>query len=240
MAQRNQQLKEANDAKLQIFSIISHDLKGPLATLRGILNSVEEGFSTPEKAQRQLAHLKTMMAPLNNTLNNLLLWSRQQLEGFNTAPEELCLDEIIREEISLAGEEAQICNIIIQNNIPAQTKVIADINQLRVVFRNLISNAIHHAEPNSVVALSATLAKHEITFRVSNTGTLIPADVANEFNQTGRLTAAAFTKKQSGLGLQLCRTFVIGNGGKLWIAIEEKQKTVFCFTVRSPQTTVTA
>jgi two-component system sensor histidine kinase/response regulator len=229
--QRNRELEQVNDDQLRLFTIISHDLKGPMTTLKGILNSVEEGFATPEKLQRQLTHLKTMTTPLNNTLNNLLLWSRQQLEGLNAAPELFMVGEILQEEILLAAEEAEANGVSITNSILPNTKVFADMNLLRVVFRNLISNAIHHANKKTVVELAYTATNQMHIFKVSNAGVVIPLKAAEEFNLTGKLEGIKPSNRQHGLGLQLCQGFVKINGGTIWIDTSVSTQTVFCFSL---------
>ncbi len=230
---QNRELGQANDAKLRLFAIISHDLRGPMATLKGILNSVDEGFSTPEKAQRQLLHLKTMTNPLNNTLNNLLLWSRQQLEGLHSAQELFAVGEILLEEISLAIEDAKSNQIQIDNRIPTETYVFADINQLRIVVRNLISNAVRYANKNTTVVLNHRATNGENIFIISNTGSSIPIHVVEEFNRTGKLEINDSHNKQKnrGLGLQICRDFVKIHGGNIWIDNSVTDKTVFCFSL---------
>ncbi len=225
------ELEQANDAKLRLFSIISHDLRGPMVTLGGILNSMEEGFSTPEKTKRQLAHLKTMTAPLNNTINNLLLWSRQQLEGLNVSPELFEVGEILDEEILLVAEEAISKMVIIENHIVPQTAVFADINQVRIIFRNLISNAIRHGKSNTVVQLFHHSTEANMVFTISNNGVPVPLYAAEEFNNTGKLEIDDANKKHPGLGLQLCRAFVKVNGGNIWIDTSVVGKTVFCFSL---------
>ena len=230
---QNRELGQANDAKLRLFAIISHDLRGPMATLKGILNSVDEGFSTPEKAQRQLLHLKTMTNPLNNTLNNLLLWSRQQLEGLHSAQELFAVGEILLEEISLAIEDAKSNQIQIDNRIPTETYVFADINQLRIVVRNLDANAVLYANKNTTVVLNHRATNGENIFIISNTGSSIPIHVVEEFNRTGKLEINDSHNKQKnrGLALQICRDFVKIHGGNIWIDNSVTDKTVFCFSL---------
>lgn len=235
VTKQNLELEQANEAKLKLLSIISHDLRGPMNTLRSIINSIDEGFATPEKLQRQLGHLKSMTTPLNNTLNNLLLWSRHQLEGLNAAPELFAVGDILKEEILLASEDAAAKQITIDNHIAPDTMVYADINQLRIIFRNLISNAIRFANAGSVVELINEPSPVKNTFSVSNVGITIPLGDAQKFNQTGKLEGRETNKKQPGLGLQLCSDFVKLNGGSIWIDTNLAGKTVFCFS--SPKAT---
>ena len=229
--QRNLELEQANEAKLRLFTIISHDLKGPMATLRGILNSVEEGFSSPDKAQRQLTHLRTMTSPLNSTIDNLLFWSRQQLEGFNSLPERFIVNELLQDELLLATEDAATHQVIIHNRIAPDTSVFADVNHLRIILRNLISNAIRHAGNERQIEICSETFGDKVVFNISNTGEKIPMKAANEFNQTGRLEIKKTGKDRPGIGLQLCHAFVTANGGKIWIDTSVLDKTVFCFSL---------
>lgn len=234
VTERNLQLQQANEAKLKLFSIISHDLRGPMATLRGILGAMDEGFYTPEKAQRQLTHLRTMTSPINNTLNNLLLWSRFQLEGLHAIPELFSVGDILAEEILLASEDTATKQITIDNRIPANTMVTADMNQLRIVFRNLISNAIRYANVGSTIQLVVETMPAKYTFSVSNVGAAIPLAEVQRFNQTGKLEGVETNTKTPGLGLQLCYDFVKLNGGSIWIDTSVSGKTVFCFSSPKP------
>lgn len=230
---KNEELAKANEAKLRLFAIISHDLRGPMATLKAILNSVEEGFSTPEKTQRQLAHLKTMMTPLNNSLNNLLLWSRLQLDGLNAAPEQFTTGDILEEELQIAAEQATMAGVTLSNRILPDTRLYADVNHFRIIFRNLIANAIHHARKGTVVELLQQPATGKMIFMVTNEGVRIPETAVAAFNQTGSLPTTGTASKRTGLGLQLCNNFVKANGGNIWIDMTQDAKTVFCFSLNT-------
>ncbi len=233
--QQNQELEKANEAKLRLLAIISHDLRGPMATLKAILNSVEEGFATPEKTQRQLMHLKTMMNPLNNSLNNLLLWSRLQLEGLSASPEWFTAGEIIEEEIQIATAQAALAGVTLLNGIDGNLRLYADINHCRIVFRNLIANAVQNALPGTVVELQQQTTNGKTVFKVTNQGSPIPSASVEEFNLTGALPKAENSRKRQGLGLQLCNDFVKINGGHIWIETTHPTKTVFCFSFNAPE-----
>lgn len=231
--QKNKELENSNDAKLKLLAIVSHDLRGPMATLKAIINSVDEGFSTPEKTQRQLTHLKTMTEPLNNTLNNLLLWSRQQLEGLNANKELLNVEELLKAEVLLANETGKLKEVEIVNRVPDHVQVFADINHLRIIFRNLLSNAVRFANRHSLVEIYSQHVENEVVFFIANTGEQIPVTVALNFNQSGQMSANMEHSKQKtqGLGLQVCRDFVAVNHGKIWIDTGTGNKTVFCFSL---------
>lgn len=231
--QKNKELENSNDAKLKLLAIVSHDLRGPMATLKAIINSVDEGFSTPEKTQRQLSHLKTMTEPLNNTLNNLLLWSRQQLEGLNANIEPLKVEELLKVEVLLAAETAKLKDVEIINRVPTQVQVYADINHLRIIFRNLLSNAVRFANAHSLVEIYCQNFESEVVFSITNTGEEIPLAVAQNFNRSGQMLINTEHSKQKpqGLGLQVCRDFVVANRGKIWIKADTESKTVFCFSI---------
>jgi tetratricopeptide (TPR) repeat protein len=152
------QLGNMNEIKSKLFSIISHDLRGPLASLRGLMNLVEDTGLTQEEFQYASNTLKQNLDSVQENLENLLYWSQSQLKGLQVNIEPTCAKEIADNIITLYDETARSKNVTIVNELEKDLHVRADKNHLRMIFRNLLSNAIKFNSHKGVVTISQTTA----------------------------------------------------------------------------------
>ena len=230
--QTNETLKETNQVKDKLFSVISHDLKGPLHSLQGTLNILKMGALSPEEFDKLAGTIEVQLHQTSYLLENLLHWSKTQMQGESFNPARIELKEIFSETLHLFDREFTDKSIQPLNLLQATISAYADLNMIRTVLRNLVSNALKFTEPNGKISLDAKSRENEIVISIQDTGTGIPARyIKNLFTLQGITTVGTREEKGTGIGLVLCKEFVEKNGGKIWVESKEGEGTAFYFTV---------
>lgn len=233
-------LMRINSIKDRFFSIISHDLRTPLATLDSFLN-ILLNFSDrmkPEQMQKLANHTQLSVRNLQALLENLLQWSAAQTGSGDTVtfePETIVLHQNIETNLALLQDTAAAKNISWQATTADNLKVYADANMLSFVIRNLLHNAIKFSEPGKTIKLHACITNSnmaEITIEDEGIG-MNAETVASLFSQEqlAQTTKGTANEKGTGLGLLLCRLFVERNGGFIWVKSEPGKGSRFWFTV---------
>lgn len=230
--QTNETLKETNQVKDKLFSVISHDLKGPLHSLQGTLNILKMGALRPEEFDKLAGTIEVQLHQTSYLLENLLHWSKTQMQGESFNPTQIELKAIFAETLHLFDREFVQKEIQPSNLLQTTINAFADPNMIRTVLRNLVSNALKFTEPNGKISLDAKFIENEIIISIQDTGTGIPARyLKNIFTLQGITTVGTREEKGTGIGLVLCKEFVEKNGGKIWVESKEGEGTTFYFTV---------
>jgi signal transduction histidine kinase len=229
-----QQLSNINNTKDKLFSIISHDLRSPVASLKGLM----EVIGSDNLSQKQfiaLTHqVRQNLDYLYEDLDNLLQWAQSQLRGLQAVPEEVDLQQSVDEKITLFASATRHKNISIVNGIPPGTKAYADRNHIGLVFRNLIGNAVKFNPQNGEIRIACNASDDLFEVSVSDAGVGISMDDLNKlFNaETHFTTPGTNHEKGVGIGLLLTKEFVEINGGSIWVTSELGKGSKFTFTVK--------
>lgn len=232
---RTSELKVANIAKEKLFSIVAHDLRGPIGNLRNTVDLLEDGDLSRADFQAVLGDLKTEVDHTYECLDTLLAWSASQLRAirpiFTTVP----LAVIAQSCVALLADTALRKKITIQNTIPTQAQVWADENQISAIFRNLISNALKFTPAGGSVKIYAVEESGFWRVMVSDTGVGMPQEKARHLFEPNSVnsTFGTLNEKGLGLGLQICHEFVQSNGGMLSVDSREGYGSTFHFTLPS-------
>ena len=226
-------LQELNLLKSKLFSVISHDLRGPMATLHAILDLLIHKHMTAEEFLTIAEKLKGSMDITQRTLENLLNWSLSQMEGMKTDRKTIDLSFTISEACKLMLEAAERKNVNIQHTLPGSLFVTADEDQILLILRNLIHNAIKFSKPYDQVHVSAKCETDFCYVTVRDTGigmtkTEVDMVVSSKqyFSKTGTMQ-----EKGTGLGLLLCHEFIKLNGGEIKIKSNINSGTEVVFTL---------
>lgn len=212
------ELMELNFTKNKIISIISHDLRSPLSSLKGILSLLNNRSISQEEFYQLSADLEKNTENLSDMLDNLLQWAFTQMKGFTPNPVNFSLHQIVEEQIGLFSEAARQKGISLHNYIAVHTTAYADVNHIRLILRNLINNAIKFTNDGGSVSVRAVSDNDHITVSVSDTGIGIQEDYLKKMFSSDQPTSAVGTKGESGtgLGLLLCKEMIAYNGGEFW------------------------
>lgn len=227
-----QQLRELNQLKDKLFSIISHDLRSPLGSLITLLNLTQQGYFTEEGFKEVIDELSKNVGYTTELLENLLRWAQSQMQGLKVNPSDFALHEVAQEKFKLYQEHAQNKGITLKNQIDPNLTVYADSAMIELVFRNLIANSIKFCNSGSVVRAAASVANGKVLVSVSDTGQGIsPENLKKIFGNELFSTRGTANEKGTGLGLTLCKDFITLNGGEIWVKSVEGVGSEFFFTL---------
>ncbi len=228
----NQRLQKLDFQKNRFFSIISHDLKGPIGTLTNLLEMLqkEQIKEEPEKEKMLIDSLYKTSKNTLGLLENLLQWSQSEMGVTVVRPEHLNLRQLIETNIELLQENANLKNLKITNLIDPEVTIFSDRNTTHTIFRNMISNAIkftYELGEISIYTSAASNGKIEICFEDNGVG--MSKSKAEQLLQLDSNISTLGTKNElgTGLGLKLCKEFVEQNGGEIWIESIEKKGSKF-------------
>lgn len=229
--EQNHALEKINADKDRLFSIISHDLRGPVTNIQALMKAFLEKRIPIQDFETLLPGIVKNTSNLSTTLDNLLTWSMSK-NGIQLVPEQLNINECIKNVLALFEEQANLKKITIQNNCP-EFEVFADKNHLDVILRNLLNNAIKFSYPNSSIEIDGFDHGNKIELRILDHGTGISKEQLNKINQNQIFKSATGTsgEKGSGLGLQLVKDFIEKNGGKFHLETVEQKGSTISFTI---------
>lgn len=228
-------LKHLNTIKDKLFSIVSHDLRGPINSFSGILELMRSESMTKEEIAMLCENLQGDLGRLKSLLDNLLNWAKTQMQGIKSNQVPIFLNEVVKENIDLLGPEASKKHITLVNKVEKDTRILADLDMAKLILRNLINNAIKFTPDNGKVIVDARSHADHVEISVADNGVGIPEDIAGKLFSNDYHYSKLGTSKEdgSGLGLLLCREFIEENGGKIWVESEEGKGSIFKFILKN-------
>jgi signal transduction histidine kinase len=240
--QQNLQLQELNATKDKFFSIISHDLKGPLnsfTSFSGLLMNHTDSLSKDE-IKMLAKDLDKSLKNLFSLLENLLEWSRSQTGNIQFKAEPFDLAAMLEDNRNLLQGQAQNKKINIVNTVNGDLPVQAHKHSINTVIRNLISNAIKFTPEGGTITLAVAQTKEALNVSISDTGVGMSAEVMEKLFRidSKHSTKGTADEKGTGLGLILCKDFIEKNGGKIWVESKEGKGSVFYFTLPAENVSV--
>jgi len=227
---KSQELFESNKMKNRLLSILGHDLKSPVAQLKGVLDLMHSQGLTREEFEDVSHILKRNVDGLFETMDNILSWSKSQMEGFNVQLAPTNLGKVIRPCLDLLQHQAISKEITINLNIDQEEKALVDKDLLQIVVRNLVSNAIKFSNKGSKIDIFTVNDDGFLKLVVQDFG-LGMNEIQLETilnNQVSLLESSVGTEKEkgTGLGLNLCKEFLNLMGGKLDIKSKKGEGTI--------------
>lgn len=236
------QLRELNATKDKFFSIIAHDIKNPFNAIMGFSNLLKEDYEsfTDEDRKEFIENISQASEDVYNLLENLLKWSWTQTGKISYNPQNADIQEITNETISVLKLQADRKFIKIDSLINSPILVFADINMLKTVFRNLISNAIKFTNENGNISITYFVEEtksegtnRNIEIQIADNGIGISKEDIQKLFKIDEKIVSKGTQGESGtgLGLILCKEFIEKNGGQLWVESNLDIGSVFKFTI---------
>jgi len=239
LKEQNEQLEKHSLFKNKIFSIISHDLRAPFSSTKGILSLVETGNLSEAEVRHISGILVKDMDVALNMLNNLLVWSKTQLEGSVILTQPLNLHQLAEDNIQLFSSQAEQKNITLINSIAPGAVALADKERLNFVLRNLIMNALKYTFTGGEINVYVTEQAKKITIAVSDTGKGIATkNIEKLFTEERFTTLGTSSEKGTGLGLMLCKEFMQSLSG--YITVESKVGVGSTFYISLPKAAIPA
>lgn len=225
-------LETANRNKDKLLAIIGHDLRGPIGSLKGLLELVSAGQLSASEFAQLSAKLRGSVDNLFHLVNHLLQWANTQLKGIKPNPRLQDLSALVKENIELLDVIAVKKNITLLNEMPSAAWAWADTNLVNVILRNLISNALKYTQASGTVRVTAQIDSYWVAISVADTGLGMDDETISKlFSASVTSVAGTSGEKGTGLGLSLCKDFVAQQGGTLSVTSHVGKGSIFTFTL---------
>ncbi len=235
LSEQYRQIKQLNESKETLFSILSHDLRGPIGLIRSFAEMVgmDKKSFQPQEVLEVIDIIGKQSRGVLAILENLFLWARNQRNQVSVNFQKWPLHKAIQENIELLEAQAASKHISIVNHIPKDFTARFDLDMISTVFRNLIANAIKFTPENGQITLSATTKADSLIFSVTDTGVGIPPGRLELLFQKNRFETTSGTQNESGsgLGLKLCQEFIEKHHGKIWAESAVGKGSAFKFSL---------
>lgn len=233
---KTEELQRTIAGRDKLYSVIAHDLRSPMGSIKMVLNMLILNLPS-EKIGAEMYELLTMAnqttEDMFSLLDNLLKWTKSQIGKLNVAYQDVDLVEVTDGVIEIFSMVASLKKIRIREMKPEKMMVNADIDMLKTVVRNLLSNAIKFSKENSEVLVKMEEVDGMAVVSVQDYGCGISEEGQKKLLHTDTHFSTFGTNNEegSGLGLLLCKDFVVKNGGKLWFTSKEGEGSIFSFSI---------
>lgn len=235
LRENEENLKRLNATKDQFFSIVAHDIKNPMNAIVGFSDLLmEKLYELQREDLNQMAALiyksSTSVVEL---LDNLSTWAGAQTDRLSFKPKEVDLNNLIQDVITLLQGQALAKSISIRLNLPVTLTVIADMDMISTVVRNLVSNAIKYTDSYGTIILSAHTNETETIVSIEDNGKGIRKERLDTLFQieSSQSTNGTHNEKGTGLGLIICKEFIQLHGGSIWADSEPGKGSRFSFSI---------
>lgn len=233
---KTEELQRTIAGRDKLYSVIAHDLRSPMGSIKMVLNMLILNLPS-KKIGAEMYELLTMANQTTedvfSLLDNLLKWTKSQIGKLNVVYQDVDLVEVTDGVIEIFSMVASLKKIRIREMKPEKMMVNADIDMLKTVVRNLLSNAIKFSKENSEVLVKMEEVDGMAVVSVQDHGCGISEEGQKKLLHTDTHFSTFGTNNEegSGLGLLLCKDFVVKNGGKLWFTSKEGEGSIFSFSI---------
>jgi len=228
------ELEKANHAKNRLFSIISHDLRTPIAYAAMAIDMIQD--KEPGFVEKTIPMIKSNVDNVHSLVENLLEWAKVQMQGEKIATTKTDIFEIVSIVLKTLDSQIKKKEVEIINEIPHESVVWADKNLAEIVLRNLLSNAMKFSNVGGQIKVFATHRDDSLCICVQDQGMgMSEKDVSQLFQEKLFTRKGTANEKGSGLGLTLCKEIIEKSHGQLWIESEPDKGTRVWFCLPKPE-----
>ncbi len=232
--QQKDEMEESNTMKDRVFSIIGHDLRSPMASMKSSIYLLENDDINEEKRKRLIQLMKSDVDSTIDLLENLLMWAKKQDKQLVINPKKHDLNEIV--EDAIYGVQGMAANKDISINLQAEKTfedMLLDENMISSVMRNLLTNAIKFSPKSGTINVQIRQQASMVRVSVKDEGVGMNSETIQKIMQTNNYYTQPGTHKEkgSGLGLNLCIDFIKRHKGNLVIESEPGKGSDISFTI---------
>ena len=233
---KTEELQRTIAGRDKLYSVIAHDLRSPMASMKMLLNtimmSVEKDKIDPDIFDMLEMSNKTS-EEVFSLLDNLLKWTKSQLGKLTVIPQKLDISGLADGVVEVTNSVAEVKHIKLIRTDHESFFVYVDIEMIKSILRNLISNAVKFSNPDSEIKVGIKAEDGKVIVSVTDSGKGIKKEDQHKLlkDSTHFTTYGTNSEEGSGLGLLLCRDFARKNGGELWFESEENLGSVFSFSL---------
>jgi signal transduction histidine kinase len=231
--EQSRNLSELNDLKTKLFAVIGHDLRTPISSLRSVMGLFQQHDLTEEQAAALLKRMIPALDGADLTLSNLLNWSVKQMTGLKVNKTNVLVAPVAGEIQKIFAFALEQKNITLTVIVDAGARAFCDEHHLKIVLRNLVSNAIKFTPAGGNITISEKMSGEKIVFCVKDTGQGISEeDLPKLFMSTVHFTTRGTNgEKGTGLGLLLCRELLELNNGTITVESAPGLGSTFCIAL---------
>jgi two-component system sensor histidine kinase/response regulator len=232
LEEQTNELAELNSLKTKLFSVIAHDLRSPMYALRNLFRNMHQQNLPAEEMKMMVPDVLMDLNYTIGLMENLLQWSKTQMQSSAARPEELDISGTVKEVVQLLHLQAEAKQIYIENKNNQPVYVVADKDMINLVLRNLLSNAIKFTPQQGIIQVGVNELSGFIEVYVQDSGTGISHEALQKINENNFYTTKGTSSESgTGLGLMLCKEFLAKNGGQMHIESEPGRGSIFSFTL---------
>ncbi|MEZ4803836.1 MAG: tetratricopeptide repeat-containing sensor histidine kinase [Gelidibacter sp.] len=231
---QTQHLEEINKSKDRLFSIVSHDLKDSISSIKGFLDLLKEDSISREEFNELIPELSENANNASLLLYNLLNWSKSQMQNLEPNPEMFNIQEVFHNKMSLVEPKIEQKRIVLIDE-SQRDFVYADKSMVEIVIQNLFTNAVKFSRVGDIITISNKEQNGKSLICVEDTGVGMSKENLNKlFKGNNFTTIGTKNEKGTGLGLTICKELVELNKGRIWV--ESTQNVGSKFYVELPKT----
>jgi signal transduction histidine kinase len=222
------ELQRSNSEKNRLFSIVSHDLRAPLTSIQSyleLLTDVDLALKDRRYLEKEL--LKHTLGT-KEMLDNLLIWSKTQMEGVKVNVTSVDVLEVLQSTVELTAQISANKNILLTKSLPESLFILADRDMLQLIVRNLLSNAAKFTSENGKIHIAAFNENGKGIIEIRDNGIGIDAEKQKDiFSTNVNPTQGTNKEKGVGLGLILCKDYTELQGGNITFSSKPGEGTSF-------------
>ncbi|MDH6535284.1 hybrid sensor histidine kinase/response regulator [Parabacteroides sp. 52] len=234
-----QELENTIESRDTLYSVVAHDLRSPLGSLKMMINAIllmVDKRTVGEEVYDMLQMINKTSEEIYLLLDNLLKWAKNRLKRQSIYKQQIDVNSIISSTADIYTSMAQQKGVsLIQEGLECKLEGEVDIDMLKTIVRNLISNAIKFSFTGGTITISSRTEGDYIIVSIKDTGKGIKAEDQNKLlkQNTHFTTYGTDNEKGSGLGLMLIKDFIELHRGKLWFESEEGKGSTFFFSIKA-------
>lgn len=204
--EKNKELAKINSIKDRLISMIAHDIRSPLASLQNTLTLTRENILNAEEFSGLAQNLESDIYNLRGMLDNMLLWSREQVVEINVNKVAFNIDEVVKEIVALQKNSLMLKNITVHNYLQEKLEVVSDREMVTAVLRNIFSNALKFTPNGKNIYIQQMMLNNKVYISIRDEGQGISSDVLEKINNKEHIsTRGTGNEKGTGIGLMFCR-----------------------------------
>jgi signal transduction histidine kinase len=223
-------LRQLNDDKTKLFSILGHDLRSPLSGINAVIYILKNHYQSLTEAEikEYIDSLEQTSLNYGKLLEDVLTWSRLQLDKIQINPQPYELKLLSQEVIDLYTDQLLNKNLLISNLVPSTQILKVDKAMLQTVLRNLVSNAVKYSHTGGQIKVTFREDKDWNFIDVTDNGVGMNAAVIKTLFTNSTISMAGTENEVgTGLGLSICKEFLAKEGGDLRVSSQEGKGSVF-------------
>ncbi|MFD1615398.1 tetratricopeptide repeat-containing sensor histidine kinase [Gelatiniphilus marinus] len=215
--EQTEHLKNANNVKDKLFSIVSHDLKDSLSSINGFIDLLRDGSLSREEFDNLIPELSENANSASLLLFNLLNWSKSQMQSLEPKPTLFDIQEVLEDKVKLIEQRTENKGITLINR-SKRDFAYADKSMFEIIIQNLLANALKFSRAGDTITISNRISNGNCIVSVADTGIGISKENTKKlFKNNTFTTLGTLNEKGTGLGLSICKELIELNNGKIWV-----------------------